>query len=266
MPISRSADPAPRPAATTPILITMGEPGGVGPELAVRAFAALKGQAGSHPLRLVGDPAIFRACGAADEAAVIATRPAAKPRVAGRAEPENALAVTEAIETAVAMAMKGAAAAIVTAPIHKAAMRAGGFLLSRPHRIPPGTDRRRPRRDDARRAGPARGAAVDPCADLAGAGAGARSRDRRDRRDRARIAETRFWHRQAAAGCGGPQPACRRSRRDRPRGHRYRRPGRRSAEGRRPRRARPPARRHAVPRRSPRTTTTRRCACITTRR
>ena len=37
--------------------------------------------------------------------------------------------MTEAIETAVDCAMTGAAAAVVTAPIHKAAMIAGGFAF-----------------------------------------------------------------------------------------------------------------------------------------
>jgi len=107
----------------------MGEPGGVGPELAVRAFHTLKGVAGSHPLRLVGDPDVFRACGAIGDDALIATRPAKIPRKAGRADPENTLAVTDAIEVAVDCAMKGIAAAVVTSPIHKAAMMAGGFAF-----------------------------------------------------------------------------------------------------------------------------------------
>ncbi len=127
MPTSRPAEPRAAADKNAPILITMGEPGGVGPELAVRAFQALKGKTGSHPLKLVGDPDVFRACGAVDERALIATRPVNNPRKAGFADPANALSVTEAIETAVDLARDGAAAAIVTAPIHKAAMRAGGF-------------------------------------------------------------------------------------------------------------------------------------------
>jgi 4-hydroxythreonine-4-phosphate dehydrogenase len=105
----------------------MGEVGGVGPELALRAYHELHGMAGSHPLKLVGDPDVFRACGAVGDEAIIATRAANAPRQAGFADPANALATTEAIEMAVDMARNGAAAAIVTAPIHKAAMRQGGF-------------------------------------------------------------------------------------------------------------------------------------------
>lgn len=107
----------------------MGEPGGVGPELAVRAFHALKGQAGEHPLRLIGDPDVFRACGEIGGEVLIATRPVSKPRKPGVAEPENALAVTDAIETAADLTRDGATAAVVTAPIHKASMIAGGFAF-----------------------------------------------------------------------------------------------------------------------------------------
>ena len=105
----------------------MGEPGGVGPELAVRAFHELGGKSGRHPLKLVGDNAVFAAAGGVPDAALIAARSVNSPRKPGHADPANALAVTEAIELAVDWAMNGVAAGIVTAPIHKAAMIAGGF-------------------------------------------------------------------------------------------------------------------------------------------
>ena len=129
MPTSKPADRRAAANENAPILITMGEPGGVGPELAVRAWHKLKGRAGARPLRLVGDPDVFRASGAIASDSVIATRAVSKPHQAGHAEPENALAVTEAIEMAVDLATNGAAAAAVTAPIHKAAMIAGGFAF-----------------------------------------------------------------------------------------------------------------------------------------
>ena len=46
-------------AADAPILITMGEPAGIGPEIAVAAFKALGGHDRRHPLKLVGDPDVF---------------------------------------------------------------------------------------------------------------------------------------------------------------------------------------------------------------
>jgi 4-hydroxythreonine-4-phosphate dehydrogenase len=108
--------------ASAPILITMGEPAGIGPEVAVAAYDALAGHVGRHPLKLVGDPTVFGATGAP----VIATRARAR-REPGRPDPANAAAVTEAIETAVAACLKGEAAALVTAPIHKAVLADAGF-------------------------------------------------------------------------------------------------------------------------------------------
>ena len=113
-----------RPGA--PILITMGEPAGIGPEVAVAAFTALGGRVGANPLMLVGDPGVFKACGLNDAGAVIATTAKAK-RLPGKPDATNARAVIEAIETAVTMASRGEAAAVVTAPINKAVLMQAGF-------------------------------------------------------------------------------------------------------------------------------------------
>ena len=99
----------------------MGDPGGIGPEVALAAFTHFSGMIGKHPLKLVGDPAVF-----GRDTDVIATtaRATAAP---GKPDPANAAAVTEAIEMAVAACLKGEAAAVVTAPIHKAVLNAAGF-------------------------------------------------------------------------------------------------------------------------------------------
>ncbi len=107
-----------------PILITMGEPGGIGPEVAIAAFHALNGVAGTHPLRFVGDPEIFRGL---PSNAIVASRPLIEKNVPGSAQAANTPAVIDAIDTAVALAMNGVAAAVVTAPIHKASLLRGGF-------------------------------------------------------------------------------------------------------------------------------------------
>ncbi len=120
MPISRPAD-----AAHAPILITMGEPSGIGPEIAVAAFAALGGQVGAHKLKLVGVADIFRLHGAREDA--IEAVPVEIVRKPGSADPANAPAVVAAIDHAVRAAMAGIAAAIVTAPIQKASLMAWGF-------------------------------------------------------------------------------------------------------------------------------------------
>jgi 4-hydroxythreonine-4-phosphate dehydrogenase len=114
-------------APDAPIVVTMGEPGGIGPQIAAAAFRALNGRCGNHPLQLVGDPKVFGAFGELPGGAIIASRTLPEKNVLGRANPANTPAVVDAIDTAVAHAMQGAAAAVVTAPIHKAALMQGGF-------------------------------------------------------------------------------------------------------------------------------------------
>ena len=109
---------------SAPILVTMGEPAGIGPEIAVEACRLLSGHIGGHKLRLVGDPGVFAACGFTGD--TIATRATAR-RTPAKPDTANAAAVIEAIETAVAMALRGEAAAVVTAPINKAVLAAAGF-------------------------------------------------------------------------------------------------------------------------------------------
>jgi 4-hydroxythreonine-4-phosphate dehydrogenase len=105
----------------------MGEPGGIGPEIAVAAYAALNGSISGRPLKLVGDLSVFRACGNVPEGAVVQTHSVSRPRQPGVAEPADTRAVVDAIDEAVALVKNGAGAAIVTAPIHKASLMRGGF-------------------------------------------------------------------------------------------------------------------------------------------
>jgi len=109
---------------TAPILITMGEPSGIGPEVALAALAHFGGKVGRHPLKLVGDATIF----ASHRDALIPTS-APVAAVAGRPDETNAAAVTQAIEIAVAACLAGKAVAMVTAPIHKAVLNAAGFAF-----------------------------------------------------------------------------------------------------------------------------------------
>ena len=44
-----------------PILITMGEPSGIGPEVALAAFDHFGGRIGAHPIKLVGDACVLAA-------------------------------------------------------------------------------------------------------------------------------------------------------------------------------------------------------------
>ena len=105
-----------------PILITMGEPSGIGPEIALAAFDQLGGKIGTHHLKLVGDAAVF----AGRESSLIPTK-ARTNAAPGKPNPANAAAVIEAIEIAAKACLAGEAAAMVTAPIHKAVLKEAGF-------------------------------------------------------------------------------------------------------------------------------------------
>jgi len=107
-----------------PILITMGEPSGIGPEVALAAFAHFGGRIGRHPLKLVGDAKLFAS---RKEALIPTTAPVTA--VTGHPDETNAAAVTQAIEIAVSACLAGEAAALVTAPIHKAVLNAAGFAF-----------------------------------------------------------------------------------------------------------------------------------------
>src|SRR5436190_11771976 len=70
-----------------PILLTMGEPAGIGPEIAVAAFNRLDGRIGTRPLKLVGDPDVFRAWGPIADASLVATQPLLATCAPGKGDP-----------------------------------------------------------------------------------------------------------------------------------------------------------------------------------
>jgi 4-hydroxythreonine-4-phosphate dehydrogenase len=117
-------------ASNAPIYITMGEPAGIGPEVAVAAYRALAGSIGSHPLRLVGDRSVFGAWGDVPERALIESQAVAARPVTGKPDPRNTRAVIDAIDVATALVMDKVGAAVVTAPIHKASLMQGGFTFA----------------------------------------------------------------------------------------------------------------------------------------
>ena len=117
------------PGRQSPVFITMGDPTGIGPEVAVAAYTSLGGNVGLRPLRLVGDPDIFRSCGPVPIEALVPTR-AAKFAHKGQPSPDNAPAILAAIEDSVRAAQEDRAAAIVTGPIHKASLAKAGFGFS----------------------------------------------------------------------------------------------------------------------------------------
>ena len=104
----------------------MGEPAGIGPEVAAAAFAALGGRIGKRPLLLVGDADVFASCGDVPPEAIVRTK-ARATRTPGKADAANAAATIEAIALAVEMTLKGKASAVTTAPINKAVLMQAGF-------------------------------------------------------------------------------------------------------------------------------------------
>jgi len=125
----------------TPLLVTMGDAVGIGPEIVVRAFE--RGEL--HDAVVVGDVAVLRRAGApmtaliddpADLAAVppgclpVLPPPGLPPGLAdlpwGRIDARCGAAAARCIEHAVRLVRAGRAAAVVTAPIHKEALAAAG--------------------------------------------------------------------------------------------------------------------------------------------
>ncbi len=122
-----------------PLALTMGEPGGVGGELALKAWAA----PGAPVFFLVGDSdwlsridpaAPIRKIQRPDEAARIfpdalpvLPLPLAAPVEPGKADPRHAPAVVASIERAVAVVRRGEASAVVTLPVQKESLLSAGF-------------------------------------------------------------------------------------------------------------------------------------------
>ena len=124
-----------------PVLVTMGDAAGIGPEIIVRAFE--RGAMGG--CMVIGDPAVLRRAGGAMTAVV--DSPADLPDVPpgclpvllpaglpaglaalphGAIDGRNGAAAARCIEEAVRWVQAGQASAIVTAPIHKEALSAAG--------------------------------------------------------------------------------------------------------------------------------------------
>lgn len=122
-----------------PLALTMGEPGGVGPEITFKAHAALREH--GPAFFVIGDPNIFAGLDVKIEkisapAQALANFRDALPvldigvsarATAGKADPASAPAVIASIEKAVEFALSGEAAAVVTNPIQKSSLIAAGF-------------------------------------------------------------------------------------------------------------------------------------------
>jgi len=125
-----------------PIALTMGEPAGIGGEIAVQAWNEREKEA-LQPFFLIDSPARIKkiapdvpmkeistpseAINVFDEALPILSIDLVEPSEPGVLNVKNAQSVIQSIEMAVDFVQKGAAAAVVTNPIHKAVLYETGF-------------------------------------------------------------------------------------------------------------------------------------------
>ncbi len=123
---------------TPPIALSCGDPAGVGPEIAARAWAELGGDLpffyigdarhlpDGTPHATIADPSETAA--AARHALPVLQHDFPHPADPGHIDPANAQAVIDVITRAVHLVQSGAAGALCTAPINKQALKQGaGF-------------------------------------------------------------------------------------------------------------------------------------------
>jgi 4-hydroxythreonine-4-phosphate dehydrogenase len=122
-----------------PLALTMGDPAGVGPEIIAKAWLALRREGPAFVA--IGDADLLAAQGVPVERIVrladgakafpdslpVLDMPVGAAVSPGVPSPAHAPAVVLWIETATALALKGEAAAVVTAPIAKAPLYEAGF-------------------------------------------------------------------------------------------------------------------------------------------
>ena len=133
--------PSPHPARL-PLAISLGDPAGIGPEVVVKAWRALRqsGPAflvvGDHDALAAAaqDSAALRRIGAADQASALFENvlpvmdlPLRNPVVAGQPSSAHAEMIVRWIETGVGLALSGQVGGLVTAPIAKAPLYEAGF-------------------------------------------------------------------------------------------------------------------------------------------
>lgn len=117
------------------ILLTCGEPAGIGPELAPLALASGVDLVWMGDPRHLPDGAAFAEVQAPDDPVPPGHLPVlrhdfAGPATPGRPDPANAQGVVDVIARAVALALEGKVAGITTAPISKQALKEGaGFAF-----------------------------------------------------------------------------------------------------------------------------------------
>lgn len=119
---------------SAPVLLTCGDPSGIGPEIAAKAWAA------GERFVWIGDPRhlplgtawreVAEGEAPGDRAMAVLRQDFAGPAVPGKPDPANAAGVVAVIERAVRLVTAGKGAAVCTAPINKKALKDGaGFAF-----------------------------------------------------------------------------------------------------------------------------------------
>jgi 4-hydroxythreonine-4-phosphate dehydrogenase len=131
---------------TKTIAITLGDPAGIGPEIALKAVQSLEARLSAKEFRLllVGDVATLQSTGAklglpvppvtnagslseAPHTAILPTSALREPIEIGKVSAECGRQAFEAVDIAVKQAMSGGISAIVTAPLNKEALHLAGY-------------------------------------------------------------------------------------------------------------------------------------------
>lgn len=114
-----------------PLIVTSGDPAGIGPEVALKAANLWQAQSHARPLLLAGDPEWFEFVGKkffiptenVNFLPILANK---KEINLGKVGKDAGQSAFEAIRAGVSLCMKGESAGLVTAPIHKGALAAAG--------------------------------------------------------------------------------------------------------------------------------------------
>jgi 4-hydroxythreonine-4-phosphate dehydrogenase len=140
--VTLAVEPRRPPLAPRPLALSLGDPAGIGPEIVVKAWRALKDSGpaffvvGDHDVLIAAaqNSALVRRVGSADEAVGLFSHalpvmdlPLRAPVIAGKPCVDHAETIIRWIETGVGLALSGAAGGLVTAPISKAPLYEAGF-------------------------------------------------------------------------------------------------------------------------------------------
>jgi len=123
-------------APPLPIVLTLGDPAGIGPEITCAAWEQLKDT--GPAFYVVGDPQLYggaaqtiegahAACDVFARALPVVPRPLVEPAQPGQPSQANAACVLASLDAAIDAVMDGRASAMVTNPISKHVLHRAGF-------------------------------------------------------------------------------------------------------------------------------------------